>query len=116
MADYRNLEVWKAAKDLAVMAYSLTAQLPIDEKYGLRSQIQRAAVSVAANIAEGAGRDSDLDFARFVRMAIGSLNELDTLVQIAVDLGQTPEPEDMNAAVRDLAVRLRNLAKKLKQP
>ncbi|RYG47279.1 four helix bundle protein [bacterium] len=115
MADYRKLEVWLAGRRLAVMAYRFTEALPRSEIYNLCSQIQRASVSVPANIAEGAGRGSDRDFARFVRISIGSLNELDTLIQIANDLELAPENDDLSEAIRDLAVRLRNLATRLEQ-
>lgn len=113
MADYRNLEVWKAGKALAVSAYKLSAALPPDERFGLRSQIQRSAVSIPANIAEGAGRGSDKEFGRFVRISIGSLNELDTLLQIAAELEQVILPTELTDQIRDLAVRLRNLDAKL---
>ena len=113
MADYRNLEVWKSGKALAVAVYRLASSLPDEERFGLRSQIQRAAVSIPANLAEGAGRGGDEEFGRFVRIAIGSLNELDTLLQIASELGQAIVPDDVIDHIRDLAVRLRNLEAKL---
>jgi len=59
MADYRNLEVWKAGKALALSAEKLSASLPTEERFGLRSLIQRSAVSIPANTAEGAGRGSE---------------------------------------------------------
>jgi len=113
MADYRKLEVWMAARKLAVKAYQFSEKLPSAEKFGLKSQIQRAAVSVVANIAEGAGRGSDKEFARFIRISIGSLNELDTLMLIAIDLNQTEVDAELALGIRDLSVRLRNFAEKL---
>jgi len=66
MQDFRNLEVWHLAHELTREIYRTTARFPLDELFGLISQLRRAAVSVAANLAEGAGRGSDKDFARFV--------------------------------------------------
>jgi four helix bundle protein len=115
MADYRRLEVWGTGRKLAAEAYRLSALLPESEKFNLRSQIQRAAVSIPANIAEGSGRGSDRDFARFVRIVIGSLNELDTLVLLStdVDFVTSEKTEGIACSIRDLAVRLRNLATRL---
>ena len=76
--DHRGLKVWKLAIDLATAIYALTQHLPAHEKYGLSSQMQRAAVSVASNIAEGAARGSRKDFIRFLRIAAGSASELET--------------------------------------
>jgi four helix bundle protein len=87
MRDFRQLEVWRKAKDLVMDAYRETAQFPIAEQYGLTSQIRRAAVSIAANIAEGSGRGSDQDFARFLDMAMGSVAEARSHLALAQDLG-----------------------------
>jgi four helix bundle protein len=80
---FRDLEVWQRAMDLVKAAYALTGKLPQHERYGLASQIQRAAVSVPANIAEGHARDSTREYLRFLSIAIGSLAELSTLVELA---------------------------------
>jgi four helix bundle protein len=79
--------VWKQAIDVAVDIYALSGQLPGRERFGLTSQLRRAAVSVPTNIAEGAGRESERDFARFLGIAIGSANELETLLLVAIRLG-----------------------------
>ena len=79
---HEDLEVWKAAIDLADAAYDLGSSLPPDERYGLTGQIQRAAVSVAANIAEGSARTSTRDFLRHLSIAQGSLAEVQTLLTI----------------------------------
>jgi four helix bundle protein len=76
--DHRNLKVWIAAVELATDIYTLTNKLPSEEKYGLCSQIRRAAVSVASNIAEGAARGSRKEFIRFLYIASGSVTELET--------------------------------------
>ncbi len=84
---YRDLIVWQKAMALARQAYMLTASLPKSEAYGLLSQVRRAAVSIPSNIAEGHGRLTDLQFRHFLGNARGSLNELQTQVELAADLG-----------------------------
>lgn len=86
MLDYQNLEVWKRAIRLAGVVYEMTSLLPTSERFGLISQANRAAVSVSANIAEGTGRASQKDFVRFLRIAIGSCNEVEPLTHVAVHL------------------------------
>jgi four helix bundle protein len=84
---YRELFVWQRAKSLAVEVYKHTDCFPRAEVYGLSSQIRRAAVSVASNIAEGQGRLTVGEFKQFLGNARGSLLELDTQLAIASDLG-----------------------------
>jgi four helix bundle protein len=83
---YRELLVWQKAKALAAQIYQDTEQFPRAETYGLTSQIRRAAVSVASNIAEGQGRLTSGEFLHFLGQARGSLLELDTQLAIALDL------------------------------
>jgi len=83
---YRELLVWQKAKAPAVQVYQATEQFPKAETYGLTSQIRRAAVSVASNIAEGQGRLTSGEFLHFLGQARGSLLELDTQLAIALDL------------------------------
>ena len=83
---YRELLVWQKAKALAVQIYRATEQFPKAETYGLTSQIRRAAVSVASNIAEGQGRLTVGEFLPFLGQARGSLLELDTQLAIGLDL------------------------------
>lgn len=83
---YRDLEVWQKAMDLVVMVYEVSRGLPSEEKYGLASQMQRAAVSVPANIAEGYGRTHRGDYLHHLSTARGSLAELETHVTISVRL------------------------------
>jgi four helix bundle protein len=80
---YRELEVWKKAMNLVVDCYRLASQFPKTEVYGLASQLQRAAVSVPANIAEGQGRSHTKEFLNHLSVAYGSLMEVETHVQIA---------------------------------
>jgi four helix bundle protein len=83
---YKDLLVWQKAKSLAVEVYRATEQFPRNELFGLTSQMRRSAVSVASNIAEGQGRGSKPDFAHFLCMARGALLELETQLEIAVEL------------------------------
>ena len=87
MADFTKLKVWQAAHSFALDAYRITARFPREEQFGLTSQVRRAAVSIAANIAESAGRHHDLDQARLVQIAKGSAKELRSHMLIARDLG-----------------------------
>jgi four helix bundle protein len=84
---YRDLRVWQAGMDLALTCYQVTAKFPSDERFGLITQIRRAAVSVPANIAEGQGRGRTREFERFLTIAYGSLMELETHIRLSVLLG-----------------------------
>jgi len=85
--DYRDLVAWQKSMELAEAIYVHTAEYPIEERYGLTAQMRRAAVAIPSNLAEGQGRRStDDDFARFIRMALGSLCELETQVELSVRL------------------------------
>jgi len=86
MRDLKNLRVYEPARAVALRTYRLSTGLPRAEEFGLRSQMRRAAVSVVANIAEGHGRGTDGDFERHLRIAAGSLSELEALLDLAADL------------------------------
>jgi four helix bundle protein len=86
MKDFRSLKVWEKAHQFALMVYRLTKSFPREEQYGLTSQLRRAAASVPTNIAEGCGRGSDPDFARFLQVALGSACECDYLLLLSRDL------------------------------
>lgn len=85
--DYRDLRVWQEAMRLAGSTYRATSDLPADERYGLVTQMRRAAVSIPSNIAEGNARHSDREFVRFLRYAYGSACELQTQATICTDIG-----------------------------
>ena len=89
---YRDLRVWKEAMDLAVRCYEVTKAFPREEMFGLVSQIRRAAASVPANIAEGYGRESTGSYVHFLRMAQGSLKELETHLLLSARVGLIAEP------------------------
>lgn len=82
--NYRKLAAWQRSMDLAQAVYELTLALPDAEKFGLTAQLRRAAVSVPSNIAEGEGRGSDGEFVHFLRIAHGSLQEIETQLILAV--------------------------------
>jgi four helix bundle protein len=86
MKDFRNLQVWEKSHKLTLLIYKTVSLFPSDEKYGLISQIKRASASIPTNIAEGCGRESDKDFARFLQIAMGSASEVEYLVILSKDL------------------------------
>ena len=83
MQDFRQLRVWSDSVDLCVDLYQVTAGFGLDERFGLISQIRRASVSISSNIAEGASRSSQADFARFVGYAIASASEVESQLEIS---------------------------------
>ena len=87
MGDYRRLLVWKHAHHVALGIYRSTGAFPDSERYGLVAQLRRAAVSVVSNIAEGSGRQSDRELARFLRIARGSACEVECQLLLSRDLG-----------------------------
>lgn len=82
----RNLQIWRDGIALIKKVYTLSKKWPKDELYGLTNQARRAVVSIPANLAEGAGRASRGEIARFAQIALGSAYELDTLLEIAIEL------------------------------
>ena len=89
--DFRNLKVWEKAHSLTLAIYKSTEQFPKHELYSLTNQMQRAAVSIPANIAEGCGKDSDAELKRYFLIAMGSSSELEYLLLLANDLRYLPE-------------------------
>ncbi len=83
MQTFRDLVVWQKAVELAKQTYMLTKQFPTEERFGLASQMQRAAVSIPSNIAEGKLRGSPKEFSHFLRIAFGSGGELETQIEVA---------------------------------
>ncbi len=86
VSHFRELEVWQLAMELAKKTYELTAVFPREERYGLSSQLQRSAVSIPSNIAEGNARNSTRDYARFISIAQGSTAELQTQLLLSGEL------------------------------
>ena len=87
MKTYRDLIVWQKAMELVSEIYRHTKAFPEDERYGLTLQLKRSSISLPSNMAEGYGRNSTQDYIRFLRIANGSLFELQTQLQIALNLG-----------------------------
>lgn len=86
MSDFKQLEVWQKAHKATLEVYKLTRSFPTEERFGLTSQIRRAAVSIGSNLAEGRGRKSDADFGRFIQIALGSTYELQYQLMVARDI------------------------------
>ncbi len=101
--------------ELVVSVYALSALLPQNEQYGLVSQLRRAAVSVPANIAEGAARNGSKEFLHFLSIASGSLSELDTLIDLARQLGYIENTEELNAKVDDVSGLVMGLATSIRR-
>jgi len=91
MKSYRELIVWQRAMEIVTEVYSITKSFPKEEVYALTSQIRRCAVSVPSNIAEGYGRQHTLEYIRFLQIARASLYELQTQIEIAVNLNYLTE-------------------------
>ena len=87
---YRELKVWQESMDLSVRIYEITSRFPPEEKYGLTSQMRRAAVSISANIAEGQARRTTGEFLHLLGIARGSLAELETFLALSERLGLAP--------------------------
>ena len=90
--DYKNIFVWQKSYSLVLEIYKITQSFPKHELYGLTSQIRRAAVSIPSNIAEGASRSSEVDFARFLEISLGSAFEMECQLLLAKDLGYVSDP------------------------
>lgn len=116
MHNFRKLDIWIDGVELSDMIYSLTESFPRTEVFGLASQMQRAAVSVPSNIAEGAAKDSDTDFARFLSISLGSLYELETQVEIAHRRAyiSTENYYSLCSHIESLQKRIYNLHTKIK--
>ncbi len=112
---YRDLRVWQRGMDLAKRIYQLTKTYPEDEKFGLASQMRRAAVSVPSNIAEGQARRGTREFAQFLSHAEGSVAELDTQLILSAELGYCSPGavREASALVCEIQKMLSSLRRKL---
>jgi four helix bundle protein len=111
---HKDLKVWQESMDLVIQIYKLAENFPKHEVYGLSSQIRRAAVSIPSNIAEGAGRKGENEFTRFLYIALGSLSELETQLEISHRLGYIKDIEVINNSIYFIRNMLANLIKSLK--
>jgi four helix bundle protein len=116
MRDFKKLEIWKNGIELVKQVYELSNELPSAEKYGLRSQITRAAVSIPSNIAEGCSRNSEIEFKRFLEIAIGSLFELETQLIIIIELNliETAKTEKTLALIQKEGKMINGLINRIK--
>lgn len=108
MRDFRQYEVWKKAIYFTTDVYKLTETFPSSEKFGLINQLQRAAVSIASNIAEGASRTSEKDFAHFLEMSLGSSFEVETQLLISKNLNYISEAQH-SAIIKELDILQKQL-------
>ena len=111
---HRRLRAWQLAMQLCETLYTVTSTFPVDERFGLTSQLRRAAVSVASNIAEGAARSGTADFLRFLFFARGSLSEIDTQLDLARRFGflDVAQGQSMEHVVEELFATLNGLIRK----
>ena len=112
---FRDLEIWKLGKEIVKEIYCLTKEFPKSEKFGIIAQMQRAAISIPSNIAEGFNRFQNREYRRFLYMSLGSCAELETQIEIAHDLKYLTD-ESKNHVLRKVdheSRMLTNLIKKL---
>ncbi len=114
VSTHKDLDVWKLSIQFVKEVYQLTVQFPSEEKFGLITQIRRAAISIPSNIAEGAARNSVKDYIRFLYISLGSLSELETQLIIAGELGYSTDIKDMLDKIETIRPKLLNLIKYLK--
>ena len=107
MQNFRKLQVWEKSHNLTLRIYRLTSKFPREEIYGLTSQMRRACASIPTNIAEGCGRESSADFARFLQIAIGSASETEYLILLAHDLEYLTA--DQHAELMDTTIRVKKM-------
>ncbi len=115
MRDFRKLQVWQKAHQMALAVYRATAHFPRTEVYGLVSQMRRAAVSIPTNIAEGCGRAGEAELARFMGIAMGSTSELDYELVLAHELGflEQNEHDQLSQTVEEIKRMLTAFFRKL---
>lgn len=117
MGDFKDLKGWERARRLADAAYKVTSGFPAEERFGLTSQIRRAAACIMSNLAEGSGRGSDKEMLRYVRIALGSSRELESHLILSSDL-RFAEPAMLEAfgkEVREIRSMLAALAERLRR-
>jgi four helix bundle protein len=116
MRDFRDLKVWLKSHLMTLAVYKATRDFPKDELFGLTSQIRRSSASIAANIAEGCGRSSEAELARFLEIAMGSASELEYHLLLSLDLNllSKSEHEKLNTNVVEVKQMLTSLIRKLR--
>ena len=116
MRDFRTLNIWQDGMNLVKQVYQIVELLPKDEKYGLKSQMCRAAVSIPSNIAEGCSRNSQKNFYRFLEIALGSAFELETqfLILEEINILKTEDFKNFLDTLKQLQKQINSLMQKIK--
>lgn len=116
MRDFEKLKVWERSHYLVLQIYQMTKSLPKDEQYGITSQIRRASLSIPTNIAEGCGKYTERDFAKFLNIAYGSASEVQYLLLLIKDLKYITEPiiTELENEITEIKKMLYSLIEKLK--
>ena len=116
MRPHKNLDLYKKSIDFVTSLYGLMRKFPEGERYGLVSQMKRAAISIPSNIAEGAGRQSQKEFLQFLHVARGSISELDAQLEVSLNLGfiSDGEYEEKQILLDDLSRMLSGLIKSIR--
>jgi len=117
MRNFKQLLIWQKGFQIAVKSFQLTASFPKDEKFGLTTQLTRAAVSIPSNIAEGSSRTSSKDYNRFLEMSLGSSFEMETQLMIAeaVNFGEKEKRDDLLKEIDEEQKMLMSFISKLHQ-
>ena len=110
---HQKVEVWKDAIDLVESICRLTATFPVDERYGLSSQLRRAAVAIPSNLAEGAARSSQREFLRYLDVARSSVVEIETQIVIARRLAMAPDDANLDSSLDRVFARLSALIRRI---
>jgi four helix bundle protein len=116
MHNFKELKVWQMAIDLSKKVYVVIADFPSDERFGLANQLKRSVVSVPSNIAEGAGRGSEKEFAQFLSISLGSSCEVETQLILAKELNLIPSARflDIDNQLQQIQKMLFTLIKKFR--
>ena len=115
MTGFENLEVWKKSIILVKEVYTLVKLFPKEENYALSDQVRRSVVSIPSNIAEGSGRNSPKEFVQFLYIALGSINELETQLIIAKEIGYLKDIEEIRNKILEIKKMLNSLITSIKK-
>ena len=121
MRNFKELKIWDRSYQLAITGYEILKEVPVDEKFGITSQLKRSLISIPSNIAEGASRSSDKDFMRFLDIALGSAFEAETQLMLLKDLHLIKQDVssvliEINEVQKMIASFIRNLKSKNLKP
>jgi len=114
--DYKDLNVWQMSMELCEKVYGLVRGFPTEERFALADQLRRAAVSIPSNIAEGNGRNSRTEYARFLSIARGSVSEVRTQLELAERFGYIKVPEEVYETTHSISKMLFAMIQKLSVP